>query len=627
MTIDFTKFLALDVETRGEEELFGLQPWRAADYRAEVTSYAIAWFDPVDGTTQTRVIDKPSREKLHHLLAFGKKAGYTFVTWNGAFDAAWPMALGLRHEVSDLHWVDVQLLWKHATSMPAYKNQARKEYDLKSAVREFFPQFAGYEDGIDFQSDDPEVVKRRLQYNTMDAVFTLRLLRKFHGMLAPEQWRQAMIEARSIPLVAGANVDGLAIDQEKINALDVKLGQEAALLLADLTGEPGVTVEALNSPAQLSKILFDVWNLPVLKATDSGGRSTDKEVLHELSFIDPRAQKVRSYRETIGNRGKFVTNIKESLAYNGDERVRPQARIYGTYTGRMTYSSTMGKNKGEVQTGFALHQMKRDKLYRSPVIPPPGFKLAEFDFAGQEYRWMAVMSKDPTMLALCAPGEDPHGYMGAQIAGEQYADLVAAVKAEVPGAKDKRQLGKVGNLSCQYRVSAPKLLTVARLPPYNLDMEISTATLIHAAHRQTYQMVPVYWANQIQLGRQQGYIATLGGRRVKLPNLWHDKAVRWSLESTCINFPIQGVGADQKYLALAVLRDYLPRIGGRFYFELHDGLFLLLPEHNAHDEARKIRTLLSNLPYERAWGVKLPIQFPVDAKVGPSWGALKELEP
>ena len=100
----------------------------------------------------------------------------------------------------------------------------------------------------------------------------------------------------------------------------------------------------------------------------------------------------------------------------------------------------------------------------------------------------------------------------------------------------------------------------------------------------------------------------------------------WGCESTAINFPIQGSGADQKYLALLMLKDYLPRVNGRFYFELHDGLFVIVPDAYAERAVAEIKPLLSTLPYKKAWGVDLPIQFPVDAKMGKTWGQLKEVK-
>jgi DNA polymerase-1 len=440
-----------------------------------------------------------------------------------------------------------------------------------------------------------------------------------------------VLESSSVPLVAETYVRGLHIDQAALATLDKQLEEASNVAFVKLKLDtPEVTPELLASPKQLGDLLYTDWRLPVVKMTEKGQFSTDRESLRELALLDPRAKLVDEYREANGNRAKFVTSTSESLAYNGDGCTRPQAKIYGTYTGRMTYYSKQGKGKDERPTGVALHQWKRDPAFRRLITPPPGHTLLEFDFAGQEFRWMAVMARDPTMLQLCGDGEDAHSFMGARISGLSYEQLRKQVAEGVKGAKDKRQLGKVANLSLQYRTSAKTLMTVARTQ-YSLPMKEKEAKAIHATYLTTYLQVPNYWDKQIYMAKKYGWVETLAGRRVSLRSFKSNtkmdaSTLQWARDSTSINFPIQGVGADQKYLALAVLRKYLPEVNGHFYFELHDGMFVVVPDKYAERAVHEIKALLSNLPYQKAWGVSLPIQFPVDAKMGKSWGDLKEIK-
>jgi DNA polymerase I-like protein with 3'-5' exonuclease and polymerase domains len=291
-----------------------------------------------------------------------------------------------------------------------------------------------------------------------------------------------------------------------------------------------------------------------------------------------------------------------------------------------------------------LHQWKNDPEFRDPIEAPEGYTLLEFDFAGQEFRWMAVMSGDYTMLKLCAPGEDAHSFMGAKIGHKDYDWLRRAVHQpsdlEYALAKKLRKLGKVGNLSLQYRTSAPALQRVARTN-HGLILSDPESVAIHGTYRMTYPGVQVYWKHQIAKARLTGWIETIAGRRVQVGpgDSWKRLAVRevkgevreefvdnkWAAESTAINFPIQGSGADQKYAALKLLKDYLPSVDGRFYFELHDGIFVVVPDRHADRAAHEVKHLLSNIDYKKLWGVDLPIQFPVDAKLGKTWGQLKEI--
>jgi DNA polymerase-1 len=257
-------------------------------------------------------------------------------------------------------------------------------------------------------------------------------------------------------------------------------------------------------------------------------------------------------------------------------------------------------------------------------MPPEGYLLTEFDFAGQEFRWMAVASRDETMLSLCAPGEDAHGFMGAQIARRDYRELVAANKAGDAYAALDRKCGKFCNLSYQYRVSARTATVKARVE-YEMDVDEHFIQDTQVIYKTSYPGVEQYWRSQIQTCKHQGYAETFAGRRVQLVDNWKGKN-SWAMESTSINYPIQGTGGDQKYLALAVARNLLPEFGGYFYYELHDGLFFIFPEDKAMAASRVFLERLSNLPYKQAWGVDLPIQFPVDGKIGRSWGDLKDLD-
>lgn len=618
------KLVSFDIETTGILPEYALQPFRAVDGTGWITSYAFARF--VDGEVLTDGKLEPNIEDLRKFLKRCEKEDATIVAWNAPFDIAWLISSGLRDEVFANKWLDGMLLWRHRCVGPEFIEQP-KSWGLKAAVATYYPAEAGYEEGVEFTSVDDNL----LAYNKQDAAFTLRLASYFvddlqdFGNDTRSRMRAVLLEAKCLPLVADTYVRGLTIDSAAVSSLEQTLEEvrNVSYVKLKMLSPEHISPEVLASPQQLSRLLFHTWNIPPVKVTDKGALSTDKEVLHEISLTDERAKLVYDYRESTNNRTKFVTTTKESVEYNGDGCTRPQARVYGTYTGRMTYYSKQGKGKSEVPTGIALHQWKRDPAFRSIIKPPPGYKLLEFDFAGQEFRWMAVLSEDPTMLKLCAPSEDAHAFMGARIANMAYFQLVKDVQEGVKGAKDKRQLGKVANLSLQYRTYPNTLMRVARTN-YSLPMTLIQAKAIHATYLSTYARVPNYWDKQIYFAKKHDYVETLAGRRIQLNAAW-EKETEWRMGSAAINFPIQGVGADQKYLALAVLRNYLPKVGGHFYFELHDGLFVIVPDDKADRAVHEIKTLLSNLPYRRAWGVNLPIEFPVDAKVGDSWGGLKEV--
>lgn len=617
---DDTKFAAFDVETSGTLPEYALQPHRVNTKDAWITACARAVKGQIWGMLA------PGKYELESLLLDAIQNKITLVGWNVAFDAAWCCAYGLTDLAMQVTWLDGMLLLRHLEIEPEYDATSRfkkKSYGLKPTVARFFPEHAGYEADVDFHDPSPESRAKLLAYCKKDTVFTLALTKKFYNQLAenPKQLRAALIEARSIPLVAQAWYEGILIDQDALASLDTQLVRVAQECLQVLSPH-GVTAKIVASPKQLGKLLFEDWKLPVIKQTDGGADSTDKETLHELAFIDPRAKIVRAYREALGNRTKFSTGIAESVAYNGDGRTRPQMAIFGTYSGRATYYSKQGRNKEERPTGFALHQEKRGKDYRDLLMAPPGYTLCEFDAAAQEFRWMAIAAGDEAMLGLCEPGEDAHSYMGAQIMHRDYRELIKYVRAEDKAALVVRKLGKFCNLSFQFRVGSAKATAVARVQ-YELDVKEFEVKSYIATYLQSYPRVPQYWKMQIAECRALKYVETFAGRRVQLLDDFNGDN-GWSLGSTAINYRIQGTSADQKYLALGVLRPYMLKHECRFGWDIHDGLYIYVPDAKVSECVPEIKRLLDNLPYRQAWGFTPPIPLPFDVRVGKSWGNLKE---
>lgn len=623
---------SFDVETKGVQNMYALQPCRALTGEAWLTTCAVAWWG--DGKVEVDAVLRPTVDDLRSWLQTKADENQYVVCWNSAFDVGWLIAIGLRDLVYKIKWLDGMLIYRHLINAPKFRKEGQVSLSLKAAVARFKPEHANYEDGIDYEDESPLGLAKLLGYNSLDARFTLELVHEFLEALDEDTVRTILIEARCIPMVAEANLNGINVNVDKAKALGeaLEITRRTSFVKLKLQN-PEVTEPMLASPKQLGDLLYSKWNLPVPHTTDKGQPSTDKEALHILAMHDPRAQLVHDYREANNNKAKFSDGLVDSVAYNGDGKSRPAFRIFGTYTGRGTYSSKTGKGVNEVPTGCALHQWKRDPAFRELVEPPEDHDLMEFDFAGQEFRWMAVESGDPTMLNLCLPGEDPHSYMGARCAGISYEALMRAVAEGHPDGKPRRQMGKFANLALQYRTSPPTMVTIAATQ-HKLKLTLGEARAIRATYLTTYRAVPKYWDRQIAKARQTGVITNLAGRKVYLgtPDTWTFEApngqvldYKWGHESTAINFPIQSIGADQKYLALLVMRDVLTKYDGRFYFELHDGLFFVIPKRYSERAVHEIKHILSNLPYKRAWGVDLPIQFPVDAKVGPSWGQLKEV--
>lgn len=628
MIWDNASFAALDLETSGDLPEYALQPWRVARGKAWITSLSFVSFDGTKLVPSGGLM--PDKAMIRQKLQWAIDHGLTIVGWNIVFDIAWLLAYGLEDLVFQIKWLDGMLLWRHWFIEPEYEmtKPNKMSYALKpGAIEQFLPAFAGYEEDVDFHSTDPAELKKLQKYNDRDTLAAYVITMQLYNWLGeePRRLKAALIEAECLPMVAQANLEGMLVDTLACRELAQWLLDTSDAKLVSLAPH-GVTEKIVRSPLQMAKLLYDEWKLPVLKEntgkkTGKVSRATDKEVLHELAFADPRAKELREYREALNNKTKFADAPLVSVDYNEDGRTHPSAIVFGTYSGRLTYASKQGRNKDERQTGFAIHQEKRLKIFRDIIIPPAGYTLMEFDAKGQEFRWMAIAADDPVMLSLCMPGEDAHSYMAARIYGYDYKSFMGRVSTEEVEAVDERQMGKVSNLSLQYRTSARKLRSVARVQ-YNIPMELPQAQHVHSTYPKAYTRVPVYWGEQIRATKRLGYVETFAGRRVQVKGNWEGN-FGWSMGSTAINYRIQGTGAEQKYLAMQVLKDYIRSIGARFAWDLHDALYVWVPDPMVPRAAREITHLLDNLPYKQAWGFTPPIPLPWDCLTGGSWGSAK----
>ena len=363
-TWDDAHVCAFDFETSGTQPEYALQPWRITSGNSWATS--LAWVWPFGGKLHHGGGLEPTPAMMEQFIHRAISADCRVCGWKVPFDIAIMIAYGIPIElIRRVKWLDGLLLWRHLEIEPEYDDQGpTRSYSLKTYVREKFPEFAGYEAEIDFHDPDPAARAKLHAYNVQDCAFTLKGCKQLWHALTPRQRRAALIEADALPMVAEANVRGLLIDtmlandvmlrQADIAAAKLKslgpfiLGGAAAASVKpkrkkDVLTDQDIVEQVIRSPQKLATLMFDDWGLTSLKTTDAGARSTDKEVLHELGLIDGRASEIKAYREALGNSTKFAETPIGAARYNGDGRAYPEGIVFGTYTGRMTYSSKQTK--------------------------------------------------------------------------------------------------------------------------------------------------------------------------------------------------------------------------------------------------------------------------------------------
>jgi len=605
------RFVGYDIETWGSEDGYALQPWRVKEGTAGITLSA------------AYCQGKRNVETEYHsaLMEDLRKLGKPVVTWNGVFDLAWLYAAGI--DIRGIKWMDAMLLWKWL----ANSQSGPMSWALKDGAKRFLKDWPKLQEfiaikGEEFMPDpmDPYWLTRV----TMDAEATALIAEAIWPQLTPQQQHLAKIQSISLPTMAASWVNGVQVDLQAIKdarpgIISEMLNLEKALGLQEIspTGKY-IPSKVLRSPTKMRKLLYNDWGLTCTRFTDKQAQSTDKAALTYLADIDDRVITVLKWRELNTILSKFIEGPLACCEYLNSNVTHATPKIFSTYTGRMTYSSRSKKNR----TGIPLHQTPRKKEIRSYVVAPDGYYIFEADAMGQEMRGMATMSKDPAMIELFNskhPYDDGHSLMGAQIGGIPFEEFIERKQAKDPlivGPDGLRPAGKFCNLSMAYRSGPATSRRVARVQ-YGLDITIDDAVRWKSVYTRLFRGVETYWKDAPKNARARGFAETPAGRRYALTR-WHD--LQWGTSSSAINFPIQGMGADQRDLAIAETVITYPELWDKFYIDLHDGMYWLIPITAKVSYLQDIMNALDTIDYEKYWKVKLPVPYIWEGSFGPDWG-------
>lgn len=636
---------ALDIETEATDknmsQYAALQPWRLRQGKARITSIAVAR----DDETVDQIVNDGGPNWIANVTELlASLDGEVVYAHNALFDVAWliaqlqPKRIGAIPEViKRIRWRDTSLLTKWCINGQKAET-IRFRYDLANLVQTFLPNdpMTPYfvkmkKEGV-APGDNPEYWEKR---GEMDAIMTLRLAKFLQTKLPAEQRTGFLTEQDCIVPVANSWLVGIRIDQRQLAINDVhfqKLRAEAAKKL-------GVDSDIFTSTKRLPDLIFREWGLPVLSRTPKGAPQCNADTLKWLAYqmrqdgneeMAVKLETIIEAKQAATLHSKYVKSMQEALAHTGDGYIYPAPRIFGTYTGRFTYSSsTMGRDfeedKGKkFKTSIAAHQIPRkDKMIRASLLPPEGCEIYEADASGQESRLMALRSNDEMMISIFSKDLNFHSMTGASIIGMDYTDFerARAIEEKEHGGSgyytEQRQLGKLTNLSCNYRIGGKALANKAYLE-YDTYMTVETGIFLVNTFNRTYKGVPQYWEDVIWESKQKGYTETFSGRRYKLSD-WHTH--RWITESSAINVPIQGAGADMKEIAIKETFEKVPE--AIFVLDLHDANFFYVPKDIAPDLHKRLDDVLNNIDYSKYWGFKPAIPLPYESKRGKSFAEVK----
>ena len=428
-------------------------------------------------------------------------------------------------------------------------------------------------------------------YAAEDADVTLRV----HQALAPQLAREEKLERlyRDIELPVAEVLyrmerNGVLIDVFALAQQSDELGRRLLELEREahvLAGQPF----NLASPKQLAEILFDKQGLPVVKKTPSGGPSTDEEVLTQLALDYPLPKLLLEHRSFAKLKGTYTDKLPRMVnATTG--------RVHTSFSQAVAVTGRLASTDPNLQN--IPIRTREGRRIRSAFIAPHGEVLVSADYSQIELRIMAHLSDDERLLDAFAKGEDVHRVTAAEIFGIAVAEV----------GPDQRRAAKVINFGLIYGMSA---FGLAR----ELGLERGAAQAYMERYFTRYPGVARYMEETRQLARDKGYVETVFGRRLWLPEIRSSNAGRrQGAERAAINAPMQGTAADLIKLAMIAVQGWLDesKLASRLILQVHDELVLEVPEA----ELVTVRTELPRLMGDVA---KLKVPLLVEVGVGANW--------
>ncbi|MBS9777371.1 MAG: DNA polymerase I [Gammaproteobacteria bacterium] len=344
----------------------------------------------------------------------------------------------------------------------------------------------------------------------------------------------------------------------------------------------------LNSTKQLQHVLFEKMQLPVIKKTPKGQPSTNEEVLQEL------AENHELPRLILENRS--LTKLKSTYIDKLPKMILPATgRIHTTYNQAVTSTGRLSSSDPNLQN-IPIRTAEGRKI-RAAFIAPEGYKIMACDYSQIELRIMAHLSQDPRLISAFKDGKDIH----AQTAAEIFELELEQVES------DHRRKAKAINFGLIYGMSAfglAKQIGVGR----------SEAGKYIESYFEKYRNVQTYMDDIAEFAKQLGYVETLFGRRLYIPDITSTNAIRRNAaERLSINAPMQGTAADIIKIAMNnVYQDIVEHNDIKLIMQVHDELVFEVREDRVEHYRKHITDIMQN-------AVELAVPLVVDSGIGDNW--------
>jgi DNA polymerase-1 len=429
-------------------------------------------------------------------------------------------------------------------------------------------------------------------YAAEDADITLRLHEVIWKRLSEEKDLVDVfkeIELPLAPVLAKMEQFGVLIDSQKL----AQQSQDLALRILELEKEVHALAGEefnLGSPKQLQEILYNKMDLPVLKKTPKGAPSTAEEVLQELAINYPLPKLLMEYRGLSKLKNTYTDKLPKMInARTG--------RVHTSYHQAITATGRLSSTEPNLQN--IPIRTEEGRRVRQAFIARAGYKVVAADYSQIELRIMAHLSSDKGLLNAFATGQDIH----TATASEVFDTPLKEVSIE------QRRNAKAINFGLIYGMSAFGLSKQLNIPRHDAQKYMDL-------YFERYPSVLTYMEDTRQVAKEKGYVSTVFGRRLYLPEINASNGMRRKgAERAAINAPMQGTAADiikKAMLAVDAWIDTLPSDDVRMIMQVHDELVFEIKENNLTEYKDKIISLMEQ-------AVQLDVPLTVEAGVGKNW--------
>jgi len=428
-------------------------------------------------------------------------------------------------------------------------------------------------------------------YAAEDADITLQLHQVLNAKLALHPRLLELYSDMEVPLIsvlARIENNGVLIDAAMLAQQSLELSSQIISLEQHAHDLAGQTFN-LGSPKQIQEILYDQQKLPVLKKTPKGQPSTEESVLQELALDYPLPKLILEYRSL----SKLKSTYTDKLPQQIDGQT---GRIHTSYHQAIAATGRLSSSDPNLQN-IPIRSEEGRKI-RQAFIAPEGKKIVAADYSQIELRIMAHLSADAGLLKAFSEGQDVHRATAAEVFGVAPEQVTT----------DLRRSAKAINFGLIYGMSSFGLAQ-------QLGLSRSQAQSYIDLYFARYPGVKNYMDRIREQAREQGYIETLFGRRLYLPEINSRNAARRQYaERTAINAPMQGTAADIIKRAMIAADQWLykEQPDAKMIMQVHDELVFEIAEEHVDDCAAKIRSIMCT-------AADLDVPLIVDIGIGNNW--------